>query len=477
MATTSTAEPVEARASAPPGGGAPRAWLLPTTRPASAWIETVVITLIALAAGWLADPADPLGVKGSFLWLWFAPVLVALRYGVVPGIVSAALLIAGWYAWTIYGTGSADAPIPKLQFLGGLLLTLVCAEYGAAWRGRVRRAEEMSGYLDERLERVTRRLFLLRLSHERLEQELLSQPTTLRDALAQLRTRVLASLRDPLARDPAGGNAMPGAQALLAFLAQHCQLESAALHAAEGAPGQQAFRMVARIGTPPELAPNDPLLAYVLDNGTLGHVQTERPEMPVPTPHLVIAPVQASEGTLLGVLTVGRMPFFALNQDTLQLVAVLLGAYADVVRSGPQLARIAATLPGAPEEFTEELARLLRIQRDLRVASHIVLLVFGEHEHALDAHRLVQRSRRAPDVAWVAPPAPGARAAFANILPISGPAAVEGYLVRTENALRETFGGGFDALAVRTFVIALAEPDPPAALAEQLGLAPAGAPR
>lgn len=439
----------------------PRWWLLPNARPAGAWIETIVITLIALGAGWLADRNDPLVVNGPFPWVWFAPVLVALRYGVLPGVASAAILIA---AWTLWHPGDAT-PVPKFLFLGGLLLTLVCGEYGAAWRARLRRAEELSAYLEDRVERATKRLFLLRLSHERLEQELLSQPTTLRDALAQLRLRLLATPRG--ATDP-----LPWADEFLRFLARHCQLESAALHAADGrsVPG---FRQVARLGTVVDLAADDPLLAYVLDTGALAHVQTGEIDRVAATPHLVVAPISTSDGRLLGVLSVGRMPFFALTQDTLQLMGVLLGAYADTVQAGPDLAHAANTLPGAPEDFTEELARLWRVQRDYGIASHMVVFLFGDHANALDAHQLMLRQRRSPDVAWT-PRVPNARAALVNLLPISGPAAVDGYLVRTENALVQNFGADFRRLGIRTFVIPLSEADPARALVARLGLAAGG---
>ena len=55
---------------------------------------------------------------------------------------------------------------------------------------RLRRTSEINAYLEDRIERTTKRLYLLRLSHDRLEQDLLSRPTTLRDSITELRRRI-----------------------------------------------------------------------------------------------------------------------------------------------------------------------------------------------------------------------------------------------------------------------------------------------
>jgi len=429
----------------------PRAWLMPQPDPAVAWLEIIVITLVAIAIAWFADPQDPLHTRSQFPWPWFAPVMVALRYGPVQGVASALLLLLSWYVLTS-GGGPANE-FPKFHFLGGLLLVLVCAEFSSAWRLRLRRQFELNRYLEDRVERVTRRLYLLRLSHDRLEQELLSRPTTMRDAIVQLRERLL---------DARGAGPLPGAATILQFLSQHCQLEVAALHTVTQE-GDRRVERVARIGAAVDLNPGDPLLDYVLERGEMAHVQTDGIAENAATPHLLVAPVTTSDGRLLGVLSVTRMPFFALNQDTLQLVDVLLGAYADAVVIGPGRMEVRAALAEVNDEFAEELARLLRVQRDFGIDSRVVVFTFGEHQMALDAHNLIMRGRRAPDVAWT-PTRAHLKAALVMLLPIAGNANVEGYLVRTEAALRDTYGGGFADLRIRVTTIRLSDPDPLASI-------------
>ena len=413
--------------------------------------------MAALGLGWIATPSDPMQLQAGFPWLWFAPVAVALRYGVIPGIASSAMLLLAWY---IYAQSGHAFALPRSHFLGGLLLTLVCGEFSARWRLRLRRTTEQSAYLDERVERVTKRLYLLRLSHDRLEQDLLLRPTTMRDALARWRSQMIES---------AETGPLPGAYAFLQFLGQHCQLEAAALYAVidsadsadskdskHGASSSSApmFSTAAKIGASPPLTPGDPLVAYALEHRELAHLQVDGLDDNVPIRHLVVAPIINSEGRLLGMLAVRRMPFFALQHENLQLLAVLIGAYADNVTHAPGIRAILSVLPACPEDFAEELARLSRIQREFDIDSHIVVILFGAHPSAIEARQYVEASRRTPDMAWL-PDAPMARAAFVNLLPISSPATVAGYLSRTEAGLRDRFGADFKALNIETITIPL----------------------
>ena len=58
--------------------------------------EVPVLTLVVLVGGLLVSPQDPLFTHASVPWSWVAPVLLALRYGVLSGLASMALLLAAW---------------------------------------------------------------------------------------------------------------------------------------------------------------------------------------------------------------------------------------------------------------------------------------------------------------------------------------------------------------------------------------------
>src|SRR5204863_8758709 len=134
----------------------------------------------------------------------------------------------------------------------------------------------------------------------------------------------------------------------------------------------------AKLGEPPPVKANDTLLEYALEKRTLAHLQTEDIEsQQIPTEHLVIAPILTSGDQLLGVLVVTRMPFFALNEDTLRTMALLLGLYADSVVVADQVGQIMTHVPGVTYDFADELVKLQRLQRDYGINSHAVVLQFA----------------------------------------------------------------------------------------------------
>lgn len=102
----------------------------------------------------------------------------------------------------------------------------------------------------------------MRLSHERLEQDLLAKPLTLRETLVRL--RALSTLDR--------GVPLPGAAEFLQLLAQSCQLEVAAVFALRR-DGAYEREPVATLGPARSLDLADLLLAYGLEQGDLMHVQ------------------------------------------------------------------------------------------------------------------------------------------------------------------------------------------------------------
>jgi len=145
--------------------------------------ETLLLPAVMLLIGFVISPRDPLWVHAEFHWAWLAPLIVSLRYGPLAGLGASGVLLAGWLGFNF---GDYDL-FPQVFFLGGLIMTMLVGEFSSLWRARTRRAESVQHYLDQRLEHLIRQYYLLRLSHDRLEQELIGRPMSMRDALKTLR--------------------------------------------------------------------------------------------------------------------------------------------------------------------------------------------------------------------------------------------------------------------------------------------------
>lgn len=431
-----------------------KSWLLPRPWRASGaggllmpLAETAFLTVAGLLLALWLNPADPLFTRSRFPWIWFAPVLLALRYGVLPGVTSATLLLGAWLAGAHYGL-IAPAVFPKLYFLGGLLLVMVCGEYSDAWRTRLRRQEEMRRYLEERLESLANKHYLLRVSHDRLEQSLITRPTTLRDALGELRALTVQAGAD--------AGPLPGAPELLRLLERNCQLTRAALYRVEG--GRPLPEPVAALGEAAPLDAGDALVAYALEHDALAHVNTDELEKRPSGAYLIVSPLKSARGETVGLLTVADLPFFALHHETLQTLVALLGYYADSVSGRGDTVAAAHALPGAPRELVEEVAKLARIEREVGVVSVLAVLSFRRPQPQRVAQ--IERMGRKLDLVWRTQVrgdgVVGDETLFV-LMPLAGTSAAEGYFFRLEHWMEAEYGESLPQAGVLTHAVTLSE--------------------
>ncbi|MEW5791107.1 MAG: PelD GGDEF domain-containing protein [Pseudomonadota bacterium] len=410
------------------------------------WGEATLITALALLSGFYLNPEDPFFVREHFPWTWFAPVLVALRYGMAPGLFSTALIVI-----TFAMTQSPDlhtVQLPKMYFLGGLILTMLCGEYGTLWTDRIRRARQLSDYAEERLEQLSRAYYMTRLSHDRMEQNLISKPVTLRGALGELRG-LLA--RQGARLDP------ENAQRFLGLLAHYCSLQSAALYLLDD--GHPAGTPVARIGQGAELAHDDALLRRCLEDGATTYHAVNELDADTRSRYLVAAPLRVSDGRLLGVLLVEDMPFLALHRETLQILSVLLGYFADEMHASAMAAGLLQRFPDCPPRFAAEVLKLARLHRELGIDSALVALFARPHPRRNDILLQIQRMQRGLDYLWRTRRQD--TAIVVTLMPFSGQSAVEGYVARLDSALRQDFGIAFGdgPLSVQSSLLSDTDPE------------------
>ena len=394
-------------------------------------LEILLIPLVALAIGLLVNPQDPLWIHSEFHWTWLAPVLVALRYGPLPGLSAAGVLLASWLA---LNRGHFDQ-FPQVFFLGGLIIVMLVGEFSSLWRARTRRAETVQHYLNQRMEHLIRQYYVLRLSHDRLEQELIGRPMSMRDALKTLRGL---------------GSVQADAQTLLRLLAQYCQISAAALYHLENQ--QLAAEPLARIGSPIALHCEDPLVRQALETGKLCHVAQVTAEQQT-SRYLVAAPLLDLGGDIYGILLIDEMPFFSVQEENLQTINLLLGYYTDGL-SVQTLARpIVQEFPGCPALFAFEVQRLAHIHASTGVPSILVALEFHARAVSQGIPQQIQRLKRELDEIWrIEAPQ---REVLAVLMPLGDAATAEGYIARLESWMHQKNDQSLAEAGVFAHVVAL----------------------
>jgi polysaccharide biosynthesis protein PelD len=415
-------------------------------------VETIAFTLAVLALCAVLSPKDPLLLQSGFPWLWSVPLIVSLRYGTLLGLLSGAL-VACARALSAH-TGAAW---PTVFFAGGALQTIIAGHFGDTWGNRAARATALNNYLNDRLAALTNSHYLLRLSHERLEKDLLSKPTTLRDAITALRRlSVMHGLHDETAAQ-SSETSMPGGQALLEFVAQACQIDVAALYRVDG--GRIAREPLASVGDVFELDVRDELVERSLETRHVAHLMSADEPLRA-TQLLVCAPLVAAGGSMLGLLAIKRMPFLSLHFDNLQLLLVLLGYYADGVDHAPLVGDVLRAVPNCPADFALDVGRLTRLARESRIVSSLVALVFPRDEAGDSFFEHVMRRRRSLDLIW--PISTTTASVIVNLMPATDGMGVDGYLARIEASLDAQFQVDLEGarIGVHTLRLGDAEPGP-----------------
>ncbi len=386
-----------------------------------------MIPVIAIAIAFAVRPNDPFLLNASFPWLWLAPVLVALRYGLAPAVLSVGILILSFVVAHLGLPQLHLRELPQGQFLGGIVLTLLAGEYGSTWILRLRRADQMSRYAAQQLESLTRTLHATRISHDRLEQTIIGKPVTLRDSLLDLR-RALGT---------EGGALTEGLAArLLHLTAYHGGFEQAALYALSDGIIEDPPR--ASIGAAFVLDRTDVLVTRCLEKQHTAYWAVNSLKDEQQSAYLVAAPIQASDGTMLGLLVVASMPFLFLNEENLLTISVLLAYFADDAYATRMAQEALATLPHCPPRFAAETVKLARVARDLGLESSLVTIAIAEgalRDQILD--NLMTLARGLDDNWRIQEP--GAYR-LVTLIPFGNRSVAEGYVERVDAYLEERFG-------------------------------------
>lgn len=447
------------------------------------WLECIVMTLLIIVAGYYISPNDPFMVQSGFPWTWIVPILLALRYGLGPAFLSVIIMVS-WFWHYEYHPG-INLALYKIYFLGGLITTMLCGEFSSQWQGRVRRSAQYSDYAEERLENLAKTYFVTRVSHDRLEQSLISKPVTLRSALEELRG-LIATHQGRLEHE--------AAHRLLQILAQYCSLEQAAIFAVkahhhlfstdtkellantkdafnqakaaaanelhrfthysdnEHPPSKEATALgsnlhflvepVAHIGAKFTLLPNDVLLEKALENNLTSYYAVNEAGHVIHSEYLAAVPLHVGHHALAGVLLVKQMPFLSLQHNVLQVLTILTNYYTYQLTACHESRSVLEAFPDCPPEFAAELVKLMALKTNTNTSSSLAVVMVKPCPERTDIVQQLRRHVRGLDYFWHT--ARGETEILITLMPLCGPASIEGYITRTNQWLMELFKMQFD---------------------------------
>lgn len=411
------------------------------TRPTQAvlgwlkWVEVIVVTGLFVGAGFWLRPDDPLHVDNTFAWPILGPLLIGLRYGFFPALVSGlgVLLVAGWQ----YEVGEMETYAWRWA-AGIMACALIAGEFRDYWERRLERSHATNDYSLQRLEEFTRNFYLMKVSHDRLEQQLAGSSGSLREALRRLYGELSQTRADGLNDE--------SASLMLRVLARYGQLQTAAILAVNGEKVEP--KPLATIGDFDPVSSSDQLIQYAIQQRTLVSVQTEfRKHLDkIDTDLLVVIPLISSGGELVALCVIKSIPFFSFQNRTLRLLAILAGHMADM------LCQRDRTMGGSQEwqNLCFHARRAARDAEQFDVPSVLLRLKINEADLPPLTER-VTRLLRGLDVKAVN--RPGNTPSIVLLMPLTDELGLAGYLHRLEQDVRETTGRSLWDVATRDTLV------------------------
>jgi hypothetical protein len=105
-------------------------------------------------------------------------IVISLYYGLISGIISVSLIfIIGYFFTHKFNTN---------LFLDTLLIALVAGEFNFYFKLNLLRMKEQVEYLTEKLRKVSRSAFFIKLSHDNLEKNYLVKPYSIRKLIIDI---------------------------------------------------------------------------------------------------------------------------------------------------------------------------------------------------------------------------------------------------------------------------------------------------
>ena len=349
----------------------------------STWLETIIITLAAMLLGYLYSPADPLLVKTDFPWMIFAPLLVSLRYGFLPGLLSASLILAGLLISNLV----LQESLSTSYLVGMLLVTFLAGEFRDTWHKKITALHVANEYRQYRLDDFTRSYRLLKVSHDDLELRIAGSSRSLRSALLLLRR----SLQNANTTQKQDLSAI--AEDAMQVFSQYGAFTAAGLYSFDREEKLNLSPLVT-LGDMPQLVLDDVLLTACLKTR---HTVSIRDELlsngANPSKLQVCVPLIDTESKLVGVLAIAQIPFFSMTDQTLNLLTLLAGYIADMLQSDSKFIKLNNL---RSQQFSQHLQRATLNTKKYNLSAAILAFEFNEDNSEL--RNLLEQSQRGLDL-------------------------------------------------------------------------------
>lgn len=350
-------------------------------------VETVLITLLLIYLARIVRPNDPFSLTGPIPWLCFVPVFCSLFYGAIYGISSLIILLISLLL--LQPMNELNSLILREYIVGSISLTLLVGVFSSYWNSRIRQVEHLNNYVREHLEDLSRDYYLLRISHERIEQAYIIKPLSLREAFYQIKQDMVKSNYEINSNN---------SQMLLGIFSQYCSLNSAAFCLYNE---MQQINTIAFLGVEFPVSASDPLIQNAIKKKATTYFAVNKLVDSDQSEYIAIIPLLNTQRTMIGFVVIRNMPFWSLTHDNLEVLSVIAAYFALQWSTIRKVAHLLKIFPTCPSEFLDEFQTLVSLKKHNNVDSALSCIIVPPGAQQQNIVYTLEQQKRSLDYLWV----------------------------------------------------------------------------
>lgn len=387
----------------------------------SIWVESLIITFIFIVISELLN--DPLSINSPFPWIWFAPVIIALHYGLVPSQLSIIVLLGEHFYNNINGIFDIHL---QLFILGGFIMTITCAAWQSSWSRKITYNTGISEYLQKRIQTIAYAYRLTSLAYQRLENNYIASPVTLRTSMNELRELFSKSNQETQA------NIL---NRFINILAIHCSVEKAGIFPVKN--NKLIPEPITYIGSIKIPSPNNYFIEECIETAKMTYITSEDLIKDNLSDYLIAAPLINQHKQIYALILIEELPFLSLNEENISTMNLLIEYFMEgnTVKGVDQ---IISKYTDCPVVFANELQRLSHLEKKTGKDSAIEVFQFLDELHQDDYIFRLKQEIRGLD-SWWETNRDGAKTLLI-LMPFTNHAAAECYKLRISQILLDELG-------------------------------------
>lgn len=348
-----------------------------------AYVETLVIAVLSLFSWFFIDRESSNLAKDYFFWPMLGPILISLRYGFAKGFQCFSLIVFVMYLVEKFNLYDVNFSLPII--IGSGLIVMITGEFTDYWRKRIKANEHNYRYMEQKLQSFTQSYYLLKISHDQLEQRSASQLMSLRTSIQILQKTALTKVDNRLAS--LGDDC-------LHILSDVVGMYEAGMYLVKD--GVIQPKCVSVIGKEHQLVIDDPMVLEMLEKKRILTPANIHKFEDQELQYQLVIPLVDSANNFQGVVLAEKVKFVALTDANLALISLVASYMANFMCE-----KIYTPILNAQQGdiFHQYLEQLHWNKRHYGADSAIVIFIDTSAEQVLPIKKFIDY-RRGADIYW-----------------------------------------------------------------------------